>query len=353
MDRRNFIRSLTAGTTGLLLHSSDTAREGLLAQHRAQSINTVRGPLPSEKLGITLMHEHVLVDFVGADKVSRDRYDPEEVFSVALPFMKELYALGCRTMVECTPAYLGRDPALLRRLSKATGLNIVTNTGYYGAANDKFIPQHAFHETPEQLAGRWYREFEGSIGATNIKAGIIKIGVDKGALSEIDTKLVRAAAMTHLRTGLTIASHTEDGVAALEELDLLKKEGVAASAFIWVHAQSEPQTEKHFKAVGQGAWVEYDGISESSLDKHINLVKSMIDRGFIHRTLLSQDAGWYSVGEPGGGNYRNYGTLFTRFIPELKKSGVSEEQVRKLLVDNPKQALLPRVRSLFPGHEGS
>ena len=313
MDRRNFIRSLTAGSTGLLLHSSDTAREGLSAQHRAQSINTVRGPLPSEKLGITLMHEHVLVDFVGADKVSRDRYDPEEVFSVALPFMKELYALGCRTMVECTPAYLGRDPALLRRLSKATGLNIVTNTGYYGAANDKFIPQHAFHETPEQLAGRWYREFEGRIGTTNIKPGIMKIGVDKGPLSEIDTKLVRAAAMT----------------------------------FIWVHAQSEPQTEKHFKAVEQGAWVEYDGISESSLDKHINLVKSMIDRGFIHRTLHSQDAGWYSVGELGGGNYRNYGTLFTRFIPELKRSGVSEEQVRKLLVDNPKQALLPRVRSLF------
>jgi predicted metal-dependent phosphotriesterase family hydrolase len=317
-----------------------------LAQHRKHSINTVRGPLPSEKLGIPLMHEHVLVDFVGADKVSRDRYNPEEVFGVALPFLQELYAAGCRTLVECTPAYLGRDPALLIKLSKASGLNIVTNTGYYGAANDKFIPQHAYNETPEQLADRWSQEFTESIERTNIRPGIMKIGVDKGPLSEIDAKLVRAAALTHLRTGLTIASHTDDGVAALEELNLLKKEGVAASAFIWVHAQSEPQTEKHFNAVKQGAWVEYDGISEESLDKHINLVKSMIDRGFIHRTLVSQDAGWYDVGKPGGGKYRGYKTLFTRFIPELKKSGVSEAQVRRLLVDNPKEALLPKVRSL-------
>jgi predicted metal-dependent phosphotriesterase family hydrolase len=298
------------------------------------------------------MHEHVLVDFIGAYKVSRDRYDPEEVFGVALPFLQELYALGCRTLVECTPAYLGRDPALLRRLSKTSGLNIVTNTGYYGAANDKFIPQHAYYETPKQLADRWYREFQESIETTNIKPGIMKIGVDKGPLSEIDAKLVRAAALTHLRTGLTIASHTEDGIAALEELNLLKKEGVAGSAFIWVHAQSEPQTEKHFKAVEQGAWVEYDGISEASLDKHINLVKRMIERGFIHRTLVSQDAGWYNVGEPGGGNYRSYKTLFTHFIPELKKSGVPEAQVRKLLVDNPKAALLPRVRSLFSRSAG-
>jgi phosphotriesterase-related protein len=292
------------------------------------------------------MHEHVLVDFVGADKVSGDRYEPEEVFGVALPFLQELYAIGCRTLVECTPAYLGRDPALLRRLSEASGLNIVTNTGYYGAANDKFIPQHAYNETSEQLADRWSQEFTESIGRTNIRPGIMKIGVDKGPLSEIDAKLVRAAALTHLRTGLTIASHTDDGVAALEELNLLKKEGVAASAFIWVHAQSEPQTEKHFNAVKQGAWVEYDGISEASLDKHINLVKSMIDRGFIHRTLVSQDAGWYDVGKPGGGKYRGYKTLFTHFIPELKKSGVSEAQVRRLLVDNPKEALLPKVRSL-------
>jgi predicted metal-dependent phosphotriesterase family hydrolase len=227
-------------------------------------------------------------------------------------------------------------------------LHLLTTTGYYGAANDKFVPQHAYQESAEQLAVRWRTEFTDGIEQTGIKPGIIKTGVDRGALSDIDTKLVRAAARTHLQTGLTIASHTGDGVAAMEELALLKGEGVAASAFIWVHAQNESDTAFHAKAAEQGAWVEFDGISEKSLDRHVQFVKGMIDRGFINRILISQDAGWYHVGEPGGGNFRNYELLFTHFIPALKKAGVSDEQIRRLLIDNPRRALTLAIRKL-PG----
>jgi phosphotriesterase-related protein len=139
-------------------------------------------------------------------------------------------------MVECTPAFLGRDAKLLKRLATASGLHIITNTGFYGAANDKYVPALAREESVQQLADRWIREFREGIDGTSIRPGIIKIGVDAGPLSEIDAKLVRAAAKTHLQTGLTIASHTGDGVAALEELEILKQEGVHPSALIWVHA---------------------------------------------------------------------------------------------------------------------
>lgn len=90
----------------------------------------------------------------------------------------------------------------MKRLSEATGLNIITATGYYGAANDRFVPSHAYKETAEELASRWIEEFERGIEGTGIKPGIIKIGVDAGPLSEIDAKLVQAAALTHLKTGL-------------------------------------------------------------------------------------------------------------------------------------------------------
>jgi phosphotriesterase-related protein len=339
MNRRRFINSLAAAGIchSLLGESTPTPRP-------SAQVNTVLGAIPLEKLGMTLMHEHVLVDFIGADKVSRERYDAEEVFKVARPFLRRVYALGCRSLVECTPAYLGRDPELLRRLSEASGLNILTNTGYYGASNDKYVPQHAFATTAEELAANWIREFQDGIDRTGIKPGIMKISVDKGSLSEIDAKLVRAAALTHLKTGLTIASHTEDGTSALEELDLLNREGVAGSAFIWVHAHIEPQTEKQIKAAQRGAWIEYDGISEKSLEQHVKLVKLMIDAGLIHRTLISQDAGWYNVGEPGGGQYRSYDALFALFIPALRKSGVSEQQIRQLLIENPRKALQTQIR---------
>ena len=69
-------------------------------------------------LGVTLPHEHVLVDFVGADKVSLDRYEPEDVFRSVLSHLVALKSAGCRTLMECTPAYLGRDPRLLVQLAR-------------------------------------------------------------------------------------------------------------------------------------------------------------------------------------------------------------------------------------------
>lgn len=337
MKRRAFISAAALSLIGGVVGGRT------LAQRRV--VMTVRGPVDSNKLGVTLMHEHVLVDFVGADKVSRERYDGDEAFAVALPHLRRAAELGCRTFVDCTPAYIGRDAALLKRLSEATNLHVVTTTGYYGAANDKFVPAFAYRESAEELAARWVKEFEQGIEGTGIKPGIIKIGVDAGPLSEIDAKLVRAAALTHLKTGLTIGSHTGDGVAAMAQLDLIASLGVSPSAFIWIHAQNEKDKSLHERAAKRGSWVEFDGISSRSTAAHVEFVAHLSERGFLNRTLVSMDAGWYHVGEPRGGNYRGYDSLFTEFLPALK-SKLSGKQERELLVSNPQQALTLRVRRL-------
>src|SRR5436190_659124 len=100
-----------------------------IAAARERRVPTVLGPTTPGRLGLTLMHEHVMVDFIGADQVSRSRYSSDEVFRVALPKLVDLRKAGCRTLVECTPAYLGRDAELLARLSAASRLHILTNTG--------------------------------------------------------------------------------------------------------------------------------------------------------------------------------------------------------------------------------
>ena len=130
------------------------------------TIETVRGPVPASHLGLALEHEHVLVDFIGADQVNADRYDPDEVFAVALPHLEAAAANGVKALFECTPAYLARDPLLLKRLSEASGLHLVTNTGLYGAANDKFLPAYAFSETAHQLSARWILEAREGIKGT-------------------------------------------------------------------------------------------------------------------------------------------------------------------------------------------
>ncbi len=317
-------------------------------QARVRRIDTVSGPIDPAALGLTLMHEHVLVDFIGATQVSTSRYEADDVFARVLPHLHQLRALGAATLVECTPAYLGRDPRLLRRLADASGLHILSNTGYYGANQDRHLPPHAFTETAEQLAARWIREWERGIDDSGIKPAFMKIGVDPGPLSAVDATLVRAAALAHTATGLPIAAHTGNGVAAFEELDVIEQAGVPLSAFIWVHAHGETDPSRHVAAAARGAWVEFDGITPKSVDRHVALVLAMRAAGHLDRVLVSHDAGWYRVGEPGGGQFRPFDTLFTSFVPALKAAGMTDAEVRHLLVDNPRRALtgeLPVARS--------
>lgn len=304
---------------------------------------TVRGKVTASLLGTVLMHEHVMVDFVGADKVNPNRYNRNEVFRRALPYLQQAARNGVKTLVECTPAWLGRDAELLRRLSVASKLNIITNTGYYGAATDKFVPAHAYQESAEQLAARWIKEFRVGIDGTRIKPGIIKIGVDSGPLSEIDAKLVKAAALTHLQTGLTIGAHTGDGVAALAQLDLLESLGVDLSAFIWIHAQNEKDLAVHRRAAERGCWVEFDGINPNSAAKHAEYVMNFAQHNLLGRALVSMDAGWYHVGEPQGGKYRDYNSLFADFLP-IVKGQLNAKQITQLLHDNPHRALTLEIK---------
>ena len=334
VSRRSFVgAALSAGACAFHRGSDATGRRP------AGLLQSVTGGVSADRLGVTLMHEHVLVDFIAADLVSPSRYEPDRVVATVLPHLRQVRELGCETLVDCTPAYLGRDPALLKRLSEASGLRILTNTGYYGAANDRHLPRHAFTETAEQLASRWIREFEHGLDKTSIKPAFMKIGVDEAPLSEVDAKLVRAAAITHRETRLAIASHTSSGRAAMEELDLLDQAGVPASAFIWVHAHNERDTAFHIRAAQRGAWIEFDGVAPATVQRHVDLVRGMKTEGLLSRALVSHDAGWYRVGEPGGGTFRPYDTVFTVLAPALASAGLSAAEIRQLLAVNPGMAL--------------
>ena len=201
-------------------------------------IITVTGEIPASQIGKTLHHEHILVDFIGADSISYDRWNKEEVVEKVLPYLQEIKELGYETLVECTPAYLGRDPELLKMLSEKSGLQILTNTGYYSAVGAKYIPEHGFTENAEQLAERWIEEAENGIEGTGIYPGFIKIAVERGPLEEINRKVVEAACITHKATGLTIMSHTGLALPAFQELEILNEYGVHPSAFIWTFGSS-------------------------------------------------------------------------------------------------------------------
>jgi phosphotriesterase-related protein len=299
---------------------------------------TVNGPVPLKKFGTVLTHEHILVDFIGADQVTDSRWDREKVASAVLPYLREVKRSGCNTIIECTPEYLGRDPLLLKMLADSTGLNLVTNTGYYGAGNNKYLPGFVYNEPAEELSERWTKEWNEGIKGTGIRPGFIKTGVGGDTLSELHNKLVKAAALTHLKTGLNIASHTGPAVLAFAELEILKEQGVSPEAFIWVHAQNEKDVQNHIRAAKMGAWVSFDGLSDENVMEYAELLQKMKNENLLTKVLISHDAGWYDPSKPDGGVFRGYTTVFTKLIPELKKKGFTDKEINLLLVKNPAKA---------------
>jgi phosphotriesterase-related protein len=341
MKRRSFLQLLSGVS---VVSSLPACVSGPI---RAPWVMTVRGQLAARAMGVTLTHEHALANFQPYDEWERAprAYDRADVERVVLPFLRRIAGLGCKSFVDATAVGLGRDPLLLRQLSEASGLHILTTTGNYAAADYKFLPRYAYEESVEVLAARWIREWHEGIAGTGIRPGFIKLGFNGGPLSEVERKLIRAGALAHRETGLTIGAHTGRAVAAYEQLAELQQAGIDASAWIWIHAQNEDDPTQYLAAATRGAWISLDGVSAENMAKHVDRIVALRDTGFLDRVLVSQDAGWYSVGQPDGGVFRPYDTVFTALIPALRARGFSQGEIDQIFVSNPAAAFAVRMRT--------
>ena len=339
LTRRAFLRDTTLLTVVASANALPTS------QAPDMFVETVLGPVPASKLGFTLVHEHVMCDFIGADQTNRHRWEVEAVVKRMLPVLRQLKERGVTGFIDCTPAYIGRDPRVLKQLAQETGLHIVTNTGYYGGADDKFVPKHAYGATPDQLADLWVGEWVHGIEDTGVKPGFIKIGIDKikgssDRLSPIDEKLVRASARASRRTNLAVTCHTGGGPAGLTATKIFIEERADPGRFIVAHSDGHGLPINRAVAA-LGAWVSFDGIGRQPLESHLKLVHAMTEKHASH-LLLSQDSGWYWVGQQNGGEVRNFNYLSDVFLPALHSGGISEATIRKLTVENPANAFATR-----------
>jgi phosphotriesterase-related protein len=355
-NRRSFLKQSSILAFSSLLSPALLSARPLVNNNSYQSsgqIMTVQGPISPEAMGVCLAHEHILSRF-GIDPLEPGQYDNKQALAEITPYLQYVKELGCQTIVDCTAAYFGRDAALLKQLSQASGMQIITNTGFYGAANDRYVPDFVQKEKAEAVARRWINEFEKGIAGTGIRPGFIKTAVDAGPLSETDRKLIQAAAITHAATGLTIAVHTANNPTAVnEQLAILKARGVSPQAWIWVHAHDAEDVKDLLDAARQGAWISLDAIrtfhysnakkqGSQTLEKHLSYLKTLREAGFLTQVLLSHDGSSFPVG--GADSKRPFDTLFTTFIPMLKAAGFAENEIRQLTVINPARAFTIKIR---------
>ena len=226
-------------------------------------------------------------------------------------------------------------------MADSAGIEVITNTGYYAGANDRYVPESAYESTSEEIAEIWIDEFENGIANTGIKPGFIKLAYDDGDPSEIDSKLFVAGIHAHLKTGLTMAVHNGDNPKAIEkQLQLLDEYGVSPSAWVWVHACNTKSDSLLLAVAKTGAWISLDKFKAPQVEDYISNINLLKQEGYLDQILLSHDGNSYTR----GGELRGYQSVITHLVPALKESGFSEEEMNRILVVNPQNAFRISVR---------
>jgi phosphotriesterase-related protein len=228
-------------------------------------------------------------------------------------------------------------------------LHILTNTGYYGARDNHFLPTEFYELTAEELAQIWVNEFKNGIEGSGVRPGFIKIAVGSNdTLSGEHQKIIAAAALAHQQTGLVIASHTGPDAPAFEQISVLESHGVDPSNFIWVHAQGG-SLEGNIKAARMGTWISLDNVnlnreegSEYDIAWYTERILNLKNAGCLNRVLISHDAGWFRPEEADGGSFRGFTGIFTALIPALLEKGFTQKEISILLEVNPGKAFIIR-----------
>jgi len=303
------------------------------------TVNTVTGPISTDALGRTLMHEHVFVEYGTAMQDCRALgAASEQILSTCFEVAAQVRACGVATIVDPTTTDLGRNIPLLKAVSEQSGLNIVCCTGLYSTSTYQALRLHL--GGPEAIADLFIKELTGGIGGSGVKAGIIKL-VTGHEIDEDDHELLCACARASVATGAPIITHTE-GILGPEQQKILHAEGVPLEKIIVGHSCISTSFNYHRQIVEGGSYLGFDrfGMEGGMPDEvRVQSLKKLIDAGFLDRLIVSHDSVWYWVNGPeiGSGPYKNWKptNFFERVIPMLQYIGVTEAQVETMLTDNP------------------
>ena len=314
---------------------------------RATRVQTVLGPVDPAVLGFTLPHEHTAIALWQIPnrwdywELTRD----EPVITAELMRFREA---GGSTLVDVTLPGVGRDPAWLVGLARATGLHLVMGCGWYRGAH---YPAEALidRRPVESLADELVAEIEKGIAVEGVDApvrpGIIgEIGTDKPWLSALEERVHRAAGLASRRTGLAITTHAVMSDVGLAQLAVFEAEGADPARVVIGHADSYPRLGHYLEIIRRGASIEFDflGMSFTPQERHgepriVDLVLELLSRGHADRLLLSQDVCHNQQLRHYEGNGYTY--LQETFLPRLRERGVSAAEIEQLTVLNPRRIL--------------
>jgi len=322
-------------------------------------INSVLGPISPDKLGTTLVHEHFAFAFPGwhADETMAP-YDYKAVLRANLEVIKKAQKYGIKTIIDATPNdVVGRNPKLYEELAKKTGMNIICSTGLYtehGGAPAYFKTRQVWYGTDisKMISELFIKEIAQGIRKTGVKAGVIKCGTSGGGnISPYETAVLKAAVVAQKATGVPIITHTEGPTGGVEQAELFLSEGANPEQVMIGHVSNSKDIEYHKAILAKGVYIAFDRIGHEIHNPtpfNVKNIAELCKLGFANRIMLSHDTVSVWLGreietpEPVLKALANWRIDFIseKVLPALKEQGVTDEQIKMMEVDNPRNLFL-------------
>jgi len=340
---------------------------------------TVLGVIEGDQLGITLTHEHLLIDGrciftepsgaseralayakVDWNNLSWLRYHPyenldnmhlldeQEAIDEALLYQQA----GGRTIVDVTTIGIGRDPRALARISRATGLNIIMGAGYYTAPCQS--PELSL-KTEDEITAEIVRDITLGVGGSDIRAGLIgEIGCS-WPLQDIERKVLHAAAKAQQRTGASVSVHPgRNAKAPFEIIEILGEAGADLERVIMCHIDARLRHHaERLRLLQTGCVLEYDlwgweghfpsyWTAEDFLDlpndtQRIYEIRQHIEEGYLGQIVVSHDICCKTRRVRYGG--WGYAHILNYVVPMMLQRGMTREEINAIMVENPRRLL--------------
>jgi phosphotriesterase-related protein len=313
------------------------------------TVETTRGRIDVEELGLTLVHEH----FRTVDEAARFQfphlYDEAAEWDAAAADANAVKSHGVQTVVEPSAMFLNRDASLSKRVADQSGLNVVLATGIYTYDH---LPQPFLNRDADALAAIFVHEIENGIQGTPTKPALIKCAADAPGVSPNVEKVHRAAARASVQTGRPIMAHSRPASGTgSEQMRIFEEEGVDPGRVQIAHTGDTDDLEYIEKLLETGCWI---GLDRYGLDLFLPTDQrnattlALLERGYADRMFLSQDycstIDWFPLevqAQLKANEVPDWSMtfLFETMIPELKQRGMTDGQLDQMMVENPKRWL--------------
>lgn len=316
-------------------------------------VPSTAGDVAPDDLGVVFMHEHV---FIRTESLQWGwpgfgGWDTETEGAAARERLTRLHQAGVDTILDMTIPGLGRDPALVARTAEGTGLRVLFATGYYTYDNLPLPftlrgPGKILDGDDHVLESLFEADVTTGIGDTGYRAAVLKIVTDEPGMTPDVRRLAHAIGRVHLRTGAPICTHAHaPSRRGLDQQQVLRELGVDLGRVMIGHSNESTDLDYLSQIIDDGSYLGWDrcGLPLAvPLDAQIDTLAALCERGYAGRIMLSHDKSsfmdWFTAAEvdPVLPDWR-FGYIHDGVLPGLRARGVSDEQIERMLIGNPRE----------------